>query len=222
MIGFPNGDQQVNTQEEIPSNLTHYKSNSPYGPLYQLSNMCLENGYSVLYGAESIPNESAAEHVLEYIKNVNNTQQVLNNISKGYLIVIDADSIYEDAATDKSIVDFWESNLKQTQEKLQGIKVTMIFSAPNLYFKNAEHDTFMKFEEAMGRTFSTNTSMVCWYLEKWLSNLSLASFIKVLSTHKYTIHSGWNYKEYTENEIIDMIVRGIDKAFGEGSAVLLF
>ena len=69
------------------------KSNSPYGPLYQLSNMCLEDGYSVLYGAESIPDKSAAEQLLEDIKNVNTTQEVLNNISKGHLTVINADSI---------------------------------------------------------------------------------------------------------------------------------
>jgi hypothetical protein len=136
--------------------------------------------------------------------------------------VTDANSIYESAATGKSIVDLWKSNVKQTQEKLQGIKGTMIFSAPDLYFKNVEHDTFMKFEEAMGRTFSNNTSMVCWYLEKWSSDLSLASIIKVLTSHKYTIHSTWKYKQWTNDEIIDTISKGIDKALGEGSAVLLF
>jgi hypothetical protein len=222
VIGFPNGDQQINTQEDPASNHIYGKSNSPYGPLYQLSNMCLEDGYSVLYGAESISDKSAAEQVLENIKNVNSTPEVLNNISKGYLTVINADSIYESAATGKSIVDFWKSNVKQTQEKLQGIKGTMIFSAPDLYFKNDKHDTFMKFEEAMGRTFSNNTSMVCWYLEKWSSDLSLASIIKVLTSHKYTIHSRWKYKQWTKDEIIDTISKGIDKALGEGSAVLLF
>jgi hypothetical protein len=80
----------------------------------------------------------------------------------------------------------------------------------------------MKFEEAMGRTFSNNTSMVCWYLERWSSDLSLASIIKVLTSHKYTIHSTWKYKQWTKDEIIDTISRGIDKALGEGSAVLLF
>lgn len=220
LIGFPNGDQNVNTQEI--STHRYDKSGSPYGPLYQLSNMCLEDGYSVLYGAESISDKSAAEQVLENIKNVYSTQQALDNISKGYLTVIDANSIYESAATGKFIVDFWKSNVKQTQEKLQGIKGTMIFSSPDPYFKNDKHDTFMMFEEAMSRTLPTNTSMVCWYLEKWLSNLSLASIIKVLTSHKYTIHSTWKYKQWTKDEIIDTISKGIDKALGEGSAVLLF
>lgn len=82
VIGFPNGDQQINTQEDPTSNHIYGKSNSPYGPLYQLSNMCLEDGYSVLYGAESIPDKSAAERLLEDIKNVNTTQEVLNIYQK--------------------------------------------------------------------------------------------------------------------------------------------
>jgi len=47
---------------------------------------------------------------------------------------------------------------------------TMIFSEPDIYFKNDKHEIFMMFEEAMGRTLPTDTSMVCWYLENWLSN----------------------------------------------------
>lgn len=218
VVGFANGDRQTNTQEAILGNKSFEKGNSPYYPLYQLSNRCLADGYSVLYGVEPIPDRSAAERVFENIKNV----KVLDNISKGYLTVIDADSIYEDVATDKSIIDFWKSNIKQTQEKLQGIKGTMIFSSPDPYFRNDKHDVFMKFEEAIDRTLPNNTSIVCWYLEKWLSNLSLSSIIKVLNSHKYTIHSRWKYKRWTKNQIIDTISKGIDKRLGEGSAILLF
>lgn len=78
------------------------------------------------------------------------------------------------------------------------------------------------FEDAIGRTFSTDTTMVCWYLEKWLNNLSLASIIKTLNSHKYTIHRGWKYKEWTRNEIINTISKGIEKRLGDGSAILLF
>jgi hypothetical protein len=98
----------------------------------------------------------------------------------------------------------------------------MIFSSPDPYFKNDKHDTFTMFEEAMSSTLPTNTSMVCWYLEKWLNNLSLASIIKVLTSHKYTICSEWKYKEWTKNEIIDTISRGIDKELGDDSGTLLF
>jgi hypothetical protein len=92
--------------------------------------------------------------------------------------------------------NFWNASIKKTKEKLQGdSKGAMIFSSPESYFRNDQHDTFLMFEEAMGRTFSTNTSMICWYTENLIRNLSLASFIKILITHKYTIHSGWKYKE---------------------------
>jgi hypothetical protein len=114
-------------------------------------------------------------------------------------------------------------SVKEAGEKTNGkSKGTILFSAPDSYFKNDQHGIFMMFEEAMGRTFPNNTSMVCWYLQNWLSNLSLASIIRVLTNHKYTIHSGWKYKEWTEKEIIDTISKGIDKKLGEGTATLLF
>jgi hypothetical protein len=196
---------------------------SPFGPLYELSSICISNGYSVLYGVESVPNEAAKQKVFESIENVNSTQEIRDKLSKGFLTVIDRESIHKEYGTDYNLItNFWNASVKNTEEKLQGAsKGTMIFSAPDSYFKNDQHDIFMMFEEAMGRTFSTNTSMICWYLERWLSNLSLASFIKVLSTHKQTVHSGWTYKEWTENEIIDMISRGIDKRLGDGTANLL-
>ena len=78
------------------------------------------------------------------------------------------------------------------------------------------------FESAMEKTFSTNKSMICWYRDKWLKDLSLASLIKILTTHKYTIHDGFRYKEWTGNEIINTINQGIDKILGRGSAILLF
>ena len=98
----------------------------------------------------------------------------------------------------------------------------MIFSAPDSYFKNDKHDVFMKFEETMSRTLPTNTSMVCWYLEKWINNLSLASIIQVLTNHKYTIYSGSKYKEWNKEEIINTIDRGIDNILGKDSSTLLF
>lgn len=69
MIGFSNYE---NLEEKIQGKSHTYSRSykkkvhpSPYIPLYQLSNMCLENGYSVLYGAESIPDESAEKKYLK-------------------------------------------------------------------------------------------------------------------------------------------------------------
>jgi hypothetical protein len=78
------------------------------------------------------------------------------------------------------------------------------------------------FESAMGKTFSTSKSMICWYRDKWLKDLSLASLIKILTTHKHTIHDGFRYKEWTASEIINTIHQGIDKILGPDSAILLF
>ena len=225
MIGFPyykgNEESQFEIQKARKDGSYSYFT---YKPLYEMSNSYLSNGYSVLYGAESIPDESAKEKLFENVMNINPTEKVQNYISKGFLTAVNRDSIYEESGTNyKSIVAFWNSNVHRIQKKLQGkTKGTMIFSAPDSYFKHDKHDIFMMFEEDMGKTFHTNTSMICWYKEEWLNNLSLASLIKVLITHKHTVHNDWKYKTWDANEIISLISKGIDKSLGEGSATLLF
>jgi hypothetical protein len=227
MVGFPRYERKeegLQTELQISREEGRNYTSSSYLPLYEMSNSYLSNGYSVLYGAESIPNESAKEKLFENIANVNPTQVVQNNLASGFLMVVNRDSIYEENDTNyKSIVNFWNSNVKRIQEKLGNkTKGTMIFSAPDSYFKHDKHDIFMMFEEEMGKTFPTNTGMVCWYKEEWLNSLSLASLIKVLITHKYTIHNDWKYEAWTANEILSLISKGIDKSLGEGSATLLF
>lgn len=85
-----------------------------YAPLYELSNMCLSNGYIVIYGIESIPNESARQGIFKDIEDVNDTQQVKDSFSSGLLTVIDTDSIYrENGVNYKSIVDSGIFRLKK-------------------------------------------------------------------------------------------------------------
>jgi hypothetical protein len=224
MVGFPCNKEQLRTGIQIPVKESQSSNSSDYNAIYEMSNSYLSNGYTVLYGAESIPNESTTEKIVENIVSVNPTQEVQDNLSRGLLLVFDRNSIYEECDTNyKSIVNFWNSNVNRIRRRLgDQTKGTMIFSAPDSYFKHDKHDIFMMFEEEMGKTFPTNTGMVCWYKEEWINSLSLASLIKVLITHKYTIHNDWKYKAWNANEIINLISKGIDKRLGEGSSTLLF
>ncbi|HJT48483.1 MAG TPA: hypothetical protein VJ729_09895 [Nitrososphaeraceae archaeon] len=53
VIGFPYSvDAKSNSVDE-----NHNTDSSIYKPLYQMSNKYLENGYGVLYAAESLPND---------------------------------------------------------------------------------------------------------------------------------------------------------------------
>jgi len=228
MIGFPisTEDQEKTDRQGVQRKLKPRTNRNYdiYGPLYEMSNRFLSNGYSVLYGAEFVPNESAKDRLVNNIQNVNNTEEVQNNISKGQLVVIDADSIHEENDGNyKSMVKYWWLQVTRLQEKLQKkSKGIMMFSAPDVYFTHNQHDIFMMFEEEMGKTFSPNVSMLCWYKEKWLINLSLALLIRTLVDHKYTIHNDWKRTEWTRAKIISLISRGIDKLLGDGSATLLF
>jgi hypothetical protein len=225
MIGFPyyNRKGEALQTEKVGKNEVHSYS-STYKPLYEMSNSYLSNGYSVLYGSEPIPNNSSEEKVFENIMNVNPTEKVKNCLSNGFLTVVNPDSIYKESGVNyKSIVNFWNFNVHIIQKKLQGkSKGTMIFSTPDSYFKHGKHDIFMMFEDEIGKILPTNTAMICWYKEEWLNSLSLASLIKILVNHKYTVHKDWKYKAWTANEIVSLIGKGIDKSLGEGSATLLF
>jgi hypothetical protein len=189
-----------------------------------LNGSTIQAFYNPLYEAETITDGDSRNRVVYNVENIGNSQQAQDNISNGFLTVVDSDEIFEKCSANyDAIVDFWNSSIKEAGEKTnEKSRRTILFSAPDSYFKNDQHGTFMMFEEAMGKTFSTNTSMVCWYLEKWLRTLSLASIVKVLTNQEYTIHSAREYKQWTKNEIIDTISKGIGKGLGEDSATLLF
>lgn len=194
-----------------------------YMPVHKLANICLSNGYSVLCGAESAPDEAAKERILGNIENTSNSKLVRDEVSNGSLTIVDIDSIHEQCGVNyDSLVEFWNSGVKLADERPQISKGTIMFSAPDSYFKDNQHGTFFMFESAMGKPFSTSKSMICWYRDKWLKDLSLASLIKILTTHKHTIHDGFRFKEWTENEIIDTISQGVEEILGQDLAILLF
>ena len=79
----------------------------------------LQNGYSVLYAAESLLDERDKAKVIENIQNANNSNNIENNISKGLLNVIDSDTIYKDNAGGRDIITLLLSNVSQMQRKSQ-------------------------------------------------------------------------------------------------------
>jgi hypothetical protein len=221
MVGFSSTIESLESKFQIRDGRS---AHSLYKPLYEISNMWLSNGFSVLYGAETFTDGSGVERVIQDIENVSTSHQARDSISKGFLTVVNSDRIYESCGADyEALVKFWNTGSLEASQRTEGTsKGTILISSPNSYFKNDQHHTFMMFEDAMGKTFSTSTIMICWYTRNWLSNLSLASLIKILTTHKCTIHNGWRYKEWTENEIISVVRDGIDMELGPGSTVLLF
>ena len=221
VIGFPYSvDSKSNNVDE-----NHNTDSSIYKPLYQISNKCLENGYGVLYAAESLPNERDKAKVTESIQNASNTDDVKNNISKGLLTVIDSETTYKDNAGGRYIVDFLLSNVSQIQRNLRQEKTkgAVIFNAPDPYFSRGKYDAFMDFEGEMTKTLPNYVGILCWYKRGWLNKLSLAHAISILADHKYTIHNtDWQYKQWNTTKIIDVISKGIDNNLGEGSSTLLF
>lgn len=222
-IGFPYLKGKMESQVSQNRNERPY-SEPGYKPLYELSNACLSNGYIVIYGIEPIPNESARQGIFKNIEDANDTQQIKDSFSSGLLTVIDTDSIYrENGVNYKSIVDFWNFQVKEAQQRCKvKTKATIIFCAPDSYLKNYNYDTFMLFEDSVAASLYPNTSIICWYLGEWLDNITLASLVRILNIHKYTIHTDWKYKEWTAGEIINIVSHAIDEKLGQGSATLFF
>jgi hypothetical protein len=229
IIGFPYYANSKSSNNHEKHNTEDGLEPSIYRPLYQMSNKYLQNGYSVLYAAESLPNEKDKAKVVENIQNANNidddnSDNSQNNIFKGLLTVINSDTIYIDNSRGRDIVEFLLSNVSDMQRRSQQQKTkgTMIINAPDPFFNHEKYDVFIEFEEQIDKRLSHDVGLLCWYKKKWLNNLSLPYIISVLAHHKYTIHSDWKYKQWDTNKIIDVVSKGIDNNLGEGSAVLLF
>lgn len=227
IIGFPyrtNSKSSNNDDDEKQETETGFDT-SIYKPLYEMSNKYLQNGYSILYTVESVPNEKDKSKVVENIQNANTEQaeNVQNNISKGLLDVIDSDILYKDDAAGKDIVDFLLSNISRMKQKSQHVtKGAMIFNAPDPFFSHDKYDVFMDFEEKIDKVLPNDIGLLCWYKPKWLNKFSLAYTISVLAHHKCTIDKHWEYKQWDTSKIIDVVSKGIDNNLGEGSSVLLF
>jgi hypothetical protein len=195
-----------------------------FKPLHQISNMCLSKGYLVVYGAESARDETAKDRLFGNIENAGALKQSRDSISNGLLTIIDRNRIYEECGKNhEPIVKFWNSSIKKANERPQILsKGTILFSAPDTYLLNKGHDTFILFEDSMGKTFSPNVSMICWYKSKWFNDLSLASLIKVRASHECTIHVSLRYKKWREQEIVNLLSQAIDSELGHDAAPLLF
>ena len=227
IIGFPydtNSKSSNNNDDEKQETETVLET-SIYKPLHEISNKYLQNGYSILYTAEFVPNEKDKAKVVENIRNANTEQaeNVQNNISKGLLEVIDSDTLYKDDAAGKDIVDFLLSNISRMKQKSQHVtKGAMIFNAPDPFFSHDKYDVFMDFEEKIDKALPNDIGLLCWYKPRWLNKFSLAYIISLLVHHKCTIDKEWEYKEWDTSKIIDVVSKGIDNNLGEGSSILLF
>jgi hypothetical protein len=197
-----------------------------YRPLYELANRYLSKGYIVLYTAEYVPDENTKQKIIDKVVNVKGLGKVKDNIEKGALSIFNINSFYNDKISSQRLVDSYFSLVKTQKEKRKqqphssGI---LLISAPDAFFEHKRQDTFMSFEQIIGRTFEDkDLVMLCWYKRKWLTALSLADIIHVLSVHSTTVHNGWKFQKWSNDRIVNSIGDAIDTELGEGASILLF
>ena len=155
----------------------------------------------------------------------NSNNEISNNIEKGLLIIVNADSSYSDKRDGNGIINYWMSNFSKTKKILKDKDVKGIFSIniPDPYLSRDKHDFFMKFETDLGKNFKGGMGMLCWYNKKWLA-MSLQSLIYLLNIHDIVLYHNFQYKRWTLDYIIEIIKNGIDKEYGKenDTSTLLF
>lgn len=98
----------------------------------------------------------------------------------------------------------------------------LVVYSPEVYFARKYYDPFINFEQSMSPVLDGPVEFLCWYKMTWLTQLSFASFIKILSAHKYLLRSGWKYESVDRKQILKLADDTIDAEFGDRSSVLLW
>jgi hypothetical protein len=215
--------------------LNHYEY---YKPLYDIVNICLANDYAVIYGAEYLDKSDELSNTINkdleraasssssssILSNSNN--EISNNIGKGLLIIVNADSSYSDKRDGNGIINYWMSNFSKTKKILKDKDVKGIFSIniPDPYLSRDKHDFFMKFETDLGKNFKEGMGMLCWHNKKWLADRTLQSLIRLLTIHNMVLYHNFQYKRWTLDNIIEIIKNVIDREYGNenDTTTLLF
>jgi hypothetical protein len=72
----------------------------------------------------------------------------------------------------------------------------------------------MAWEILEDRRPAVQSELFCWYKKQWLDRLSFIHLVRLFTSHNSTVHKNWNYKNWSDSEIVDLIERGIERILG--------
>jgi len=187
-------------------------------------NKNLSGNYAVIYSTESVPDEQTRATIISNMEECG-VENIQRHIDKGLLIIWDAESTYYKAGFNPERLEkLWPSSFSEIRKKLKNKAkgVTAIYSAEP-YLRRNHYDSFIAFEIMTGKTFGNKpVELLCWYKKEWLSQLSFEQLVHLMTCHQSTVHKGWKYHSWNNDEIIDLTIKGIADILGEKKAHTLF
>ncbi|MDQ4073490.1 MAG: hypothetical protein M3162_04205, partial [Thermoproteota archaeon] len=203
--------------------IDNYSNVSDLESLYKVVKSYLLNGYSVIYGAESLKHdgENAKESIYKRIsgakihpkdKDIHTGNDLGDEFANDFLTIVDSDNFYGNNKKGRDTVNCWIKQFSSIKSKVKdkSIKGILGISIPDPYFENDRYQDFMEFEEKVDDALSGNIGLLCWYKKKWLMNMALPDIIQVLNNHKGVLHKNLYLERFNNKKILDIIGNALD------------
>ncbi len=175
----------------------------------------LSRGLASVYAIQSIATEDTRAAVIRGMEKVG-IDNVAQHVESGMIVLIDNNTFYSKAGLNtQALKNYWRSILANMNRKLKSSYngVSALFSAESYVNRNL-YDTFMAWEILEDRRPAVQSELFCWYKKQWLDRLSFIHLVRLFTSHNSTVHKNWNYKDWSDSEIVDLIEQGIERILG--------
>jgi hypothetical protein len=209
------------------SHSIHLLGSGNYLPaVYRMLGAHLESGRAVIYAAEAdLPTKTSTR-----IKQSGIIKDVESYIKSGVLTIADIRSVYSLKATNldsKAMLGRWLDLVEQVQRKNKFNRVVIISGGTMAFSDSRRLESLLAYEDSIRRTIAANMrkrllQIICCYPAASIARMTPKYFFPIINSHQCTMGSDWSYKEWRPGDAIALIGRGLDRAFGAGSATLIF
>ena len=203
-------------------------------PLREMARYYLSQGYGVIYGVEEFGTggkNSIAKKIIEtkdkldILSTSSSTSPSTHNVNlqqsgkpkaMDKLMIIDPNSMYKENYKSSDIISYWLSQYSKASQDFglenNNVKGIMGINIPDPYFEKKEFEKFLEFEEGIDRAFDGKIGLICWYKKKWLEELTLPQFVRMMISHRTVINNDLSIVKWDVGKILDIITKTIDSA----------
>lgn len=186
-------------------------------PIYTKVAELLSEGWGIIYAAE--PNVRSV--INRMIKAT--AAEIESYIEKGALVIADSNSFYspeKNVLGSQELLDKWHDHILKL--KKNGFEKILVVGTAEEFLRGDCGDQLAEYEQIIGKTFAIPLEAICCYSQKDAAYLAPVQIISILNSHECTLHDGWRYRHWQPKEIVDAIVRGLNRSLGQSASELIF
>lgn len=193
-------------------------TNDNHPTLYGKVSSYLSKGYAVVYAVES-------SAVADTIQRMNDAGvRAANYIQDSALTVLNRNSVYSQSETNfesRLLLERWKAIISEVSQrgKFKGIA---IMGMPEPFFETINHQKLVEYEELVSREFDGSFEAICCYRQESVADLPLKYLISLLNSHQYAVTDADEYSEWHPTNVLEMIIRGLEKTVGKKTSKLAF